>query len=317
MNKFWTSIIVAALGTSAFSQGPIYMPAKTFKDQNITVRGWGSGTIAETDETAFEGTYSVRVSSRNFFQGGLITFGNPVDWSKAATDGANLFRITFRVADQNLKLGGSGGGAAGGGDSDVGTAGNGGAGGKIGGGGAGFAGAGQGTTTKVDTSLKRLRMIVRTTDGMKSEAYVNVAAGAANKGWRSVAIPFKAINGFDKTNMMIKEIGFAADATSTFYIGDLRVVSDLTPITGEIRNGNMNLALGDEVEFKASGFGGSSVLKFTWDFNEKDGIQEDAEGQAVKRKFRLPGTYVVTLTVSDSYGLKKPYAAKITVKVNG
>ena len=77
--KIWTSVLVAALGTAAMAQTSIYAPARSIKDQNISLRGWGSGTISETDETAFEGAFSLRVSTRNFFQGGMIAFGNPLD----------------------------------------------------------------------------------------------------------------------------------------------------------------------------------------------------------------------------------------------
>lgn len=329
--KIWTSVLVAALGTAAMAQTSIYAPARSIKDQNISLRGWGSGTISETDETAFEGAFSLRVSTRNFFQGGMIAFGNPLDWGKAYDDPSNLVRLTFRVADTKMTLGGTtgGGGDQGGGGAGLAGGGDqgGGRGGARGGGAGGFkaggaqgGGAGGGDlsgTTATTFTLKRIRMIVTTTDGKKSEAYVNVSTGGANsKGWRSIAVPVKAINGFDKTNKLVKELAFSGDTTSTFYIGDMRVVTDTTPITGEIKTGNLNLALRDEVELRGTGAGGSSILKFTWDFDAKDGIQEDAEGAVVKRKFRVPGTYTVTLTISDAYGLKKSYSTTIQVKVN-
>lgn len=318
MKKLATTLFIAALGAISVAQ-VAYAPVKSIKDQNISLRGWGSGTISETDETSFEGAYAIRVSTRNFFQGGIMNYTAPIDWNSAYSDTSNLLRLTFRVADQNMTLGGSGGAAAGGGGrgakggGDEGALSAGGGGGQRAGGGAM---GGAGSTSAAERGLERMRVIVTTTDGKKSEAYIDVKANAANKGWRSVAIPLKAINGFDKTNKVVKGLAFSGDATATFYIGDLRVVSDTTPLQGEIRIGNQNLALGDELELRAGGTGGASVLKFTWDFDSKDGIQEDAEGQAIKRKFRVAGTFTVTLTVSDAYGLKKPYQTTITVKVN-
>jgi len=95
------------------------------------------------------------------------------------------------------------------------------------------------------------------------------------------------------------------------------VVNDPTPITGEILNNpDMNLALDDSVLFRATGSGGSSILKYSWDFGTSTGIQQDASGQSVTRKFRKPGTYKITLTITDLYGLKKPYSSSINVKVN-
>jgi hypothetical protein len=100
------------------------------------------------------------------------------------------------------------------------------------------------------------------------------------------------------------------------YVGELRVVNDTTPITGEPNLRTLNLALGDEVAFSASGYGGSTILKYSWDFDDKDGIQEDAVGQSVRHKFRKPGPYTVTLTISDAYGLKKAYTTTIKATVN-
>jgi PKD repeat protein len=78
----------------------------------------------------------------------------------------------------------------------------------------------------------------------------------------------------------------------------------------------MNLALGDTVTFTATGDGGSSILKYSWDFDSADGIQTDAEGRSVQRRFRKAGDFVITLTISDYYGLKAPYTATVKVKVN-
>jgi PKD repeat protein len=160
-------------------------------------------------------------------------------------------------------------------------------------------------------------VIITTTDGKKSEAYIPVATNSSgDKGWRTAAIPLQAISGFDKTNKEVKEIGFAGDVTTTFYIGDLRVINDTTPITGEPNTRELNLALGDWVNLAANGYGGSSILKYSWDFDDKDGVQEDATGQVVKRQFRKPGNFTITLTISDEFGLKKAYSTTIKAKVN-
>ncbi len=85
-------------------------------------------------------------------------------------------------------------------------------------------------------AIRFLRMIVTTTDGKKSEIYVPVSSTrAGERGWRSVAIPLAAVAGLDRTNKTIKDVGFRRDATSTFYVGDLRVINDTTPLRGDIR----------------------------------------------------------------------------------
>lgn len=165
--------------------------------------------------------------------------------------------------------------------------------------------------------MKTIRLIVTTSDGKKSEVFVPVEnAMASSHGWKSVSIPLQAITGFDRTNKVISEVSFSADATTTFYIGDMRVVNDTTPIRGDVNIHTLNLALGDSFTFVASGTGGSSPLKYTWDFDDKDGIQVEAEGRAITRRFRKPGTFTITMTVADKYGLKTPYSTTLKVTVN-
>ena len=165
--------------------------------------------------------------------------------------------------------------------------------------------------------MKTMRLIVTTTDGKKSEAYIPVdTSTSTERGWKSVAIPLQAVNGLDRTNKLIREIAFSGDGTSTFFVGDLRIVNDSTPITGEIENQSFNYYLGQQVTFHAIGSGGSSVLRYSWDFGANNGIAVDATGQTVTRNFRKPGKYHVTLTISDLYGLKPPYTASVDVTVN-
>jgi hypothetical protein len=354
-------VVLASLSvTSAFAQKSIelYQPAESTKDQGISLKGWGSGTISQTDETFFVGSYSLRISTRSFFQGGSITFGQPSDVSTSYTNKNNLLRFTYKIADGSVqggagRLGGigggrrgggfpgggapggggfpggapgggrfpgagfPGGGAAGGGDS---PAGGGRVGGGFPGGGQGFPGAGIGRPGGAGEQpvLKNLRLIVTTSDGKKSEAYVPIATSFSSdeQGWRQISVPLQAITGLDRTNKTIKSIALSADTTATFYVGALGIVNDATPIQGDIEAQDLNLAEGDEVVFSANGSGGSTPLKFSWDFDQKDGIQVDAEGQSVTRKFRKPGQYTITLTISDLYGLKEPCVKTVKVVVN-
>lgn len=350
-----TPLILAGLAgfaVMASAQAPaiLYLAGKSAADQQIGFRSWGSGTIHETNEAAFEGTTSISVSTRNLFQGGIMMYANPIDLSPQFGDKNNLLRITFKLADASQVLGGGGGpaggipgsggrgaggvggaglpptGGRGGGQGDPQGNGRGGPGGTLGGrggqGGSGVPGglgglAGGGSAPK-EAEMKLVRLIVTTSDGKKSEVYVPVSSSmSGERGWRMVSIPLQAIRGFDRTNKSVKEIAVSADAMTTMYIGDMRVVNDATPITGEIvQKGPVNLALGDELNLSAYGFGGSSPLRFLWDFDSKDGIQVDAEGQSILRKFRKAGHFTITLTVVDAYGLKAPVTSTLEVQIN-
>lgn len=344
---------------SAQSPVSLYIPGHTIKDQGITLRSWGSGTIAETDEVAFEGVNSVRIRSRNYFQGGVLAFEKPIDVSKAFGDTNNLLELTFRTAESlgtikpvltgpggpggpgGGRFGGSGGGSGGrggggrgGGGGDAGgllnvpgvgmTVGQRGAPGR-GGGGAGatpgqFGGQqprAPGTSAAPADTLEKLRIIVTTTDNLRSELYIPVASSfSADRGWRNTAFPLAAILGFERTNKIIKELAISADGQTTLFIGGVRIVNDSTPISADVNVETMNLAQGDKVELKARGYGGATLLKYEWDFDDKDGIQVDATGPTVSRVFNKPGSYKITVTVKDMYGRKKPATKTILATVN-
>jgi hypothetical protein len=372
-----------ALTTSPVQNAPqiLYTPVRGIADQKISIKGWGSGTGSETDETYYEGAHSIRVSTRNYFQGAQMSYGAPVDLSERYADRNNLLKFVVKTADASVLGGagapgggaaglggpsggkgggaapggaggfpggrGPGGGAAGGPGGFPGGRGPGGAGGQGAGGfpggrgpggpggqgpggfpggrgAGGFPGGpgGPGGATAAAPALSALRVIITTTDGKKSEAYLPVSpTSTGERGWKTVAIPLQAINGFDRTNKTIKDIAFSADATATFYVGDVRVVNDATAITGEIYGRRtLNQALGDKVTFVGRGEGGASVLEYVWDFDESDGIQEDAIGQAVTHQFRhaspAGGKTIVTLTIRDKYGLKPSKTSKVEVVVN-
>ena len=348
---------------SAFLMPPVvqqgatlYSPTRSLGDQKIRLRSWGSGLIAETDEAAFEGTSSLRITSRNFFQGGTLIYETPVNLTAAYDDKSNLLRLVYQPLGTVSNSGAGGRNGSGGRPGADGPTGGGrepggrgtprpggaplgglmgsqsgpggrapqngpggppGLGGSMGRGGPGQ-GAMGGAMSSEKPALKNVRFVVTTTDNLRSEAYIPVATSiSAQDGWRQVGIPLRAIRGFERTNKTIKEITVASDSTSAFYLGDLRVVSDPTPIRAEPSVRSLNVALNDIATLSAQGEGGSSVLRYTWDFDESDGISVDAEGASVTHKFRKPGTFTVTVTVQDEYGLKDPYSTTIKVKVNG
>ncbi len=319
MKKLLCLCFVAVFAPAMAQVAPtmLYAPARSIKDQKISLQGWGSGTIVENDQVAFQGTTSLRVSSRNFFQGGTMTLGDPKDLAKKYDDKANLLQFTFFLEDAGWVYGVNDRSGGKFGNESVKHAGPG-AGGAI------QEHSGGGSTEKFEHAvpfkpkIKEVRLIVTTTDDKKSEIYVPIKSSQTmGNEWRRIAVPLQAISGFDRTNKIVKDISISSDTFATIYVGSIGVITDQTPITGSIQNlTSLNLALGDEVPLTADGDGGTSVLVYSWDFDDRDGIQVDAEGQSVKHKFRKAGKFKVTLTISDLYGLKKPYVTSFPVTVN-
>lgn len=315
------SVALLAVAMGMASAQSLYSPTRPAKDQGITLKGWGSGTVSETDELAYEGTSSIRVSSRNFFQGGIISFAKAISLADAAKNKDNLLYLTLQVPGLGNTLGGGSGRGAAGGPGAAGAAGAAGGAGAVGtsGGGRGEgAGAGGAAGAAADTqNLKKVRVVISTSDGKKSEAYLDLTSMRPDaKGWFSAGVPLQGINGFDKTNKDVTAVAISGDTSATIYLGEMKILNDPTPIYGETTIREMNLAIGDERSFSAYGYGGSSALRYTWDFDSADGIAVDAEGQTVTRRFRKPGKYVITVTISDIYGLKKPFQTTINVEVN-
>lgn len=317
MNMKTTAILLGLATQMAFGAGTIlYTPTRTTSDQGIALKSWGSGTVSETDEVVFEGTKSIRISSRNYFQGGRVILNQSKALANEFESADNLLLIQFRAAGTGTMNGGAGGGRVGdGGAGDMGGPGlpGGAGGGNLGRGGRG-GGAGAGAAAAPAT-LKRVRLVVTTSDGLKSEIYVDVPRGS-DAAWKPLGVPLKAISGFGRTNKEIVEIAMSGDAVSSFYLGDIRVSNDSSPVSGDLNHSELNLALNDEIEFIANGYGGATPLKYTWDFDKTDGIQVDAEGSSIKRRFRKPGKFTVTVTIQDLYGLKKAYTRTCEVTVN-
>ena len=163
ISKLATIALVAAVAGQAVAQD-LYTSTKSLPDQGISVSAWGSGSVSETDEMAFEGATSIRVSSRNFFQGGIIRFSTPIDLASATAESTNMLQLVLQSPDETITFGGGGAGAAGGG-------GRGGLGGL--GGGGGLAGGSQGgakePATSIDEGLSTVRCIITTSDGKKFE----------------------------------------------------------------------------------------------------------------------------------------------------
>ena len=298
----------------------LYTSTRGAQDQGINLTGWGSGTVAESDEVAYEGVNSIRISTRNFFQGGLIQFRNAVNVGDKFNDKAQLLLFTINIPGAGTTMGGGGGNAPGRGGAMAGGGGGALAGGSAAGdegfgspgrGGAAGAAAGQ------EKPVTRLRVVVTTSDGKRSEGFLDVTTSVKDqRGSFKAGLPLQGISGLDKTNKQITGIAISADATTTMYVGAVEVTTDTSPIFVEPTIKEYNVGSGQEASFSAIGFAGATPVRFVWDFNAADGIQEEAEGSTVRRRFRAPGTYTVTVTGVDVFGLKKPFSATIRVTVN-
>lgn len=282
--------------------------------EQITLQAWGSGSGEESTERSAAGQHSIKVTTSGYFQGVVLNLGRKPDLKPYASNRENL--LVFSVFPVEVQAGA--GGASGGG-SGVRPGGMGGGGGATGAGvgAAGAGGGGSASSTRPTKQMENLRVLIWTTDGKATEVFLPLtSAGKAAGRWVRVGIPVAAIPRLDQTNMVVDRIAVSGDARTIFYLGEIRVVTDSTPIQGFLDRKEMNLARGDEVLLTASAEAGYSVLEYAWDFDASNGVQDDATGPAVYHRFRIPGEYVVTCTIRDKYGLKSPWTGTIKVTVN-
>lgn len=280
--------------------------------EQITLQPWGSGSAEESTERSTAGQHSIKVTTSGYFQGAVLNLGRKPDLKPYASNRENL--LVFSVFPVEVQAGA--GGASGGGLGAGGGLASGGGGGVSAGGGS-STGRSSASTTRPTKQMENLRVLIWTTDGKATEVFLPLtSAGKAAGRWVRVGIPVAAIPRLDQTNMVVDRIAVSGDARTIFYLGEIRVVTDSTPIQGFLDRKEMNLARGDEVLLTASAEAGYSVLEYAWDFDASNGVQDDATGPAVYHRFRIPGEYVVTCTIRDKYGLKSPWTGTIKVTVN-
>lgn len=320
-------IMVLGLYAIAWADVALYQGQPT-ETTGITLRGWGSGTIEDSDETSFVGSRSLKVTTRGLFAGGWLIFRNPIDLRADLNAPDRVIRFTFRFPGTTA-AGATGGGPRGpsgfGGDDLAG-----GPRGPRGGSGALSGGAGGGSSTQsTPPNMNTIRVVYQTADGKWGEFLLPVRNLRTNEtGWRSVSMPLSAIPGLKETNGQIVRIGFFGDTVGVFYVGEVRTLSEQTPIQGYIyvvnafggsfssRNQQkIVIAANDELIFYGVSEVGTLPVVFRWSFGG-DPSQVDGEGNAIRRRFPKRGTYTVYLTIADAYGQRKPYTTQIEVQVN-
>jgi hypothetical protein len=319
--------------------------------EGIELKAWGSGEARVDSAVRASGDSSIRVKTNGYYAGARLQFLAPKDITaqKGDPNGYMEFVIRFRPGvlkerlerQRNMGPGGSGGypGGPPGGGSTVGSdssgAGPGLPGSQFGGsGGSGYPGGYPGGEQSLEPDTKKVKAVIVGDDGKQYVAsnFPVTLLPAPNTppegGWFTVAIPFVAFKGLDEAkSVKVREIRFFGDTTDTFWIGEIKTTTDDEPITVDPLD-NLEVSKLDAVEFRATASGGISPLHYSWDFNKADGIQEDAVGQNVVHVFikespTPPGgrdtdlqPYVVTLTVSDLGGAKKPIRQECDVIVN-
>jgi hypothetical protein len=296
--------------------------------EGIKLGGWGSGLAAEDATYRTIGDKSIKIDTNGYYSGARITFDQPRDLTDQKQDPYGFMEFIIRFQPGKAKpassgpMGGYPGGAGGLSDGPPMGAEFGGTGGYPG------AGAGAGAEQSIAPDTRKLKVVLVCEEGTFVASHFPVMLQPAQEeGWFSVAIPYVAFKGMDKVQTVrLKEVRIFGDAKDTFWIGEIKPTSDDEPITVDPID-ELEVSVGEAVEFRSAATGGISPLHYSWDFDLSDSIQEDSTGPAVVHVFRKPSPpvpgqpgelqpYVVTLTVSDLSGAKRSVRRQTSVIVN-
>jgi hypothetical protein len=289
----------------------------------LQLAGWGSGAAIDTSAEAYSGSNSIKLTTEGYYAGGRLVFTQPVDITQQFADPSTFLEIAIKFLPAQIRTnngttpGSSGYAGPGGGPPGFGAP---------GGGPPGFSGAGATDSSDPAAALlitpdtQRLRVMLQFDGGTAvAEDYPLIRFVTSEPGWVRVAIPFAVFKGAPRlASYRLQEMRVFGDAPDTFFIGQITTVTDNDPISVEPLEEQV-VAANDRVDFVASAEGGLSGLKYSWDFDKSDGIQEDAVGPRANHVYPRASPeghpYTVTLTVSDIAGVKRPVSVETTVEV--
>jgi len=276
-----------------FTQAELVLYGSNAVETNVTLGNWGGGVCQASTKNTLGAAQSIQVTPRGLYQGGRLDFATPVDLTKWFNDPEAYLQFVTRFHDVQE------------------TSGTASAWGLV------APTPATATVSRTGKIVKRIQVVLFFDGGESTEYQVDVNAFSPSPdAWVNVSFPFVALKG--KLNLPaynLKRIVITGDGTEPFYIGEIRVIRDNTPIEANAGD-EKEVGRNYPVVFSGTATGGASALKYSWDFDNSNGIQEEAVGETVTHRFTRAGNFTVTLTVTDVFGLKKPAIATTRVLVN-
>lgn len=276
--------------------GAVTLYAGQPKEQaGLTLTAWGSGSISDSSDRRYNGEKSIKVVTQGLYSGGCIEFNNPVDLNFGDPNSKEYlqFVVNYNTMITLNPTGYTYGQVYGGYDY----------------------GTGSSDLIRIP-KVNKVRLVFVDAKGKSVEIQQPAVSTEDDEGWPRINIPLAALKlpEGEKT-FSLKKVMIFTDLPETLFISEIKTLSDDTPITCSAGDDKIERA-NDVLFFRATAEGGASTLVYSWDFDNKDGIQEDAGGPIVLHVYRKSGNYVVTLTVRDANGLRKAATSTLNVECN-
>lgn len=325
------TLLIAALALSAicsYAAGDLSNEVFIYRggalsQAGISVGSWGSGKASESQERTLSGSHSIKITSQSLYSGGRIDFSNPVELYSSDPEPDRYLVFSFFFEDKPKLIDPS---------------------------------AGTGNEIDADPyympTVSKIRFVFVDDKGIMTSIMEPTTKVDEDDNWVRVAVPLRKIKlqedmEIDRllkdlaANKNLKDPASAkssisqgpyklarllifSDISATFSLGEIKLVTDSTPIKAEI-NGTSMIGSNIKAFFLGATEGGLAPLKYSWDFNADDGIQEECTGMVGSHiyvsnrdipKDEFSKDFVITLTVSDIDGIKKPAVTTFKVTVN-
>lgn len=300
-NRILLIAIVCSLGLAvALPQELLIFNGQPLSELKLQAGGWGSGTLAESKDIVYRGTISLKLISLNYYEGGRLDFATPLDLSSYLKNPYAFLRFRiFPTTPPITSFPGAGGFMPGAGGMFVAPPGTLGGAPGMPGGMPGMPGGAPGmpgwTGASATYQLKSFRIVLFCEDGLLvSEGFPCQLQTVMGERWYSVAIPFNTFKG--NGNGVVKRMLICTNSPQTLYIGQISVSVDNTPITVVIPSRRITARVNTLIQFYAIGNAGLSSLRYTWDFDDSNGIQEEAIGQVVYHSYSNASTSIIKAT---------------------
>ncbi len=290
-------IAISLFGVTAYAADipDVYVfKAGSLSSEGLIVGGWGSGKASENKVNAINGGFSVKITTQSLYAGGRIELKTPVVLytGKPEEDRYLVFAFHFDETKQVDPAAGT--------NNDI-----------------------EADAYKMPKASNMRFVFINDNGGMQSIEQPTTKIDDDN--WMRISIPlskFRLAEG--ETEYKLSKFMIFTDIPATLYLGELKMTNDNTPITVDV-NGMQDFGVNTKVFFIANAYAGLTDLDYSWDFDDRDGIQEECKGMVGSHSFKITqnddgatnGNYTITVTVSDKNGVKKPVTATYKVSVNG
>jgi len=243
----------------------------------ITLGSWGSGKAVEDRERVYTGSHSVKITSGGFYAGGRMDFAQPVALFSGPVDKSRYALFTFfftEVTSVNP---------------------------------AGTSSYSFDVEAYSTPKASKMRFVFYSDRGDRVSIEQPMRRLDPDDSWVRIGVPvakLKLPEGVSE--FRLKRLCVFTDVPSTFYLGEIKMMTESTPIRTEPMAFQSVVEVNEEAFFMSEADGGISPLNYSWDFDQSNGIQNEYSGQVARFVYTRGGDFTATCTITDLDGIKEP-----------